>query len=74
MVNRDAVHRTVENLKPLFIAHGGEFDVVDITDDGTVKVKLVGACEICSLKDKTSEALRIMFDSANAGVTKIEAV
>ena len=74
MVNRDAVHKMVENLKPLFMAHGGEFDVVDITDDGTVKVKLVGACEICALKDKTSQALQIMFDSADAGVKNIEAV
>ena len=64
----------MENLKPLFTAHGGEFAVVGITDDGTVTVKLVGACKIRSLKDKTSQALRIMFDSTNAGVTKIEAV
>ncbi len=74
MVDKNAVNQVLETLKPLFDAHNGTFELVDISDDGTVTVKLVGQCEICSLKAQTSQALKIMLDAANAGVTKIEAL
>jgi Fe-S cluster biogenesis protein NfuA len=74
MVDREAVQRVVDNLQPLFLAHGGRFEVVDLSDDGTLKVQLVGECEICALKDRTAHALKLMLDESNAGVKEIEAV
>jgi Fe-S cluster biogenesis protein NfuA len=74
MIDREAVQRVVDNLQPLFIAHGGSFEVVDLSDDGSLTVKLVGQCEICALKDKTAHALKLMLDESNAGVTEIKAI
>ncbi len=72
MVDRTAVQQVVNNLQPLFDAHGGRFEVVDLSDDGTLTVKLVGECELCILKDRTAHALKLMLDEANAGVTEIK--
>lgn len=74
MVDRDAVRNVVDTLQPLFEAHGGSFEVVDVGDDGTLSVKLVGQCELCILKDRTADALKRMLDAADAGVTEIKTV
>ena len=73
MVDKDAVMSVFEQIKPLFLEHDGDFEVLDISDGGTVKVKLIGQCQMCMLKEKTVRALEKMMVAANAGVTAIEA-
>lgn len=73
MVDRTAVARVMDGLKPLFLEHEGDFEVVEITDDGQMTVKLIGQCQICMYKDKTVRALEQMLVAADAGITRVEA-
>lgn len=36
-----------QKIRPLLNAHNGDIELVDITADGYVKVKLTGACATC---------------------------
>ena len=36
-----------EEVRPMLSMHGGGVELVDVTDEGTVKVKLTGGCVGC---------------------------
>lgn len=36
-----------KDIKPGLIADGGDGEIIEITDDGIVKVKLLGSCACC---------------------------
>ena len=40
---RDKVEEVLDKIRPALVNDGGNVELVDV-DDGTVKVKLVGAC------------------------------
>jgi Fe-S cluster biogenesis protein NfuA len=44
---REEVESVLETLRPMLIQDGGNVELVGI-EDGTVKVRLVGACSSCS--------------------------
>lgn len=46
----------LEQLRPFLHADGGDMELVDITDDNTVVVKLLGACSDCSMSMMTLKA------------------
>lgn len=74
MVDRERVQKVMEGLKPLFLEHDGDFEIVDISDAGAMQVKLIGQCQICMYKEKTVKALEQMMAAADAGITSISAV
>jgi len=47
------VEAILEELRPLFRADGGDMQVIRISDDGDVSVRLIGACGTCSLSSLT---------------------
>jgi len=48
-VDREKVEEALGDIRPLLQSHGGDVELVDIEDDGTVKVKLKGACGGCPM-------------------------
>jgi Fe-S cluster biogenesis protein NfuA len=40
-------------LRPFFEADGGDIEFVEITDEGILKVQLMGACSDCSMSMMT---------------------
>ncbi len=44
---REKVEEVINSIKPLLQADGGDVELIDVSDDGIVKVKLVGACAGC---------------------------
>lgn len=46
----------LEQLKPFLHADGGDMELVEIQDDGTVVVRLLGACSDCSMSMMTLKA------------------
>ena len=44
---REQVQEVINEIRPNLQADGGDIDLVDVTDDGIVKVKLRGACSGC---------------------------
>ena len=44
---KDKVQEVIEEIRPNLQADGGDIELVDITDEGVVKVRLKGACSGC---------------------------
>jgi Fe-S cluster biogenesis protein NfuA len=41
------VQKVIEQIRPNLQADGGDIELIDVTEDGTVKVRLQGACHGC---------------------------
>lgn len=50
------VEQSLNNIRPYLNADGGDIEVVELTDEMTLRVKLLGACESCSLSYMTMKA------------------
>jgi Fe-S cluster biogenesis protein NfuA len=46
----------MEQLRPFLHADGGDMELVEITDDAIVRVRLMGACSDCSMSFMTLKA------------------
>jgi len=47
------ITEALEDLKPWLKADGGDVELVEVTDDGLVKVRLTGACSGCPMREMT---------------------
>jgi len=47
MVDKEKVKEVLEKIRPQLQMDGGDVELVDITDDGIVKVRLQGHCAGC---------------------------
>lgn len=50
------VNQAIENLRPYLNSDGGDMELVEITNDNIVKVRLTGACKSCSMSPMTLKA------------------
>ena len=50
------INLSLAELRPFLVADGGDMELVEITDDGIVKVRLLGACSDCSMSLMTLKA------------------
>jgi Fe-S cluster biogenesis protein NfuA len=50
---REKVEQVLEKVRPSLQADGGNVELVDVTEDGIVKVKLTGACRGCPMSQMT---------------------
>ncbi|MCL4458190.1 MAG: NifU family protein [Nitrospirae bacterium] len=53
MLDRTKVEEVINRVRPYLRRDGGDVELVDITDDNVVKVKLVGACGTCPMSIMT---------------------
>jgi Fe-S cluster biogenesis protein NfuA len=44
---RENVEKVIDEIRPMLQADGGDIELVDVSDDGIVKVRLRGACSGC---------------------------
>lgn len=49
----ERVQKAIEELRPHLQADGGDIELVEVTDDGVVKVRLLGACVGCPMRQMT---------------------
>ncbi|AEA42917.1 NifU family protein [Fluviicola taffensis] len=52
----DKINLSLNELRPHLVADGGDMELVDITDEGIVQVRLLGACSDCSMSMMTIKA------------------
>ncbi len=52
MGDRDSVEAVLDKIRPSLINDGGDVELVDV-EDGTVKVRLTGACAGCPMAAMT---------------------
>lgn len=50
---RDKVEKALEKVRQMLAVEGGNIDLVDVTSDGVVKVRLTGACGCCPMSQMT---------------------
>ena len=50
---REEVLKVLEQVRPGLQADGGDVELVDVTTDGTVQVRLKGACGSCPMSTMT---------------------
>jgi Fe-S cluster biogenesis protein NfuA len=50
---RDKVAAVLDKIRPALQADGGDVELVEVTDDGVVKLKLTGACAGCPMSTIT---------------------
>ncbi|TNE71471.1 MAG: NifU family protein, partial [Bacteroidetes bacterium] len=53
---KEKVLIAMDQLRPFLHADGGDVEFVEITDDATVIVRLIGACSDCSMSYMTLKA------------------
>ncbi len=49
----EKVKEVLETVRPALQADGGDVELIEVTADGVVKVKLVGACGSCPMSTMT---------------------
>lgn len=47
ILDKDKVKDVLDKIRPYLVRDGGNMELVSIEEDGTVKLKLVGACAGC---------------------------
>lgn len=50
---KEQVQQALDKIRPALQRDGGDVDLVEVTDDGIVKVKLKGACGGCPMSQMT---------------------
>ncbi len=52
----ERVAATLDKVRPYLQADGGDIEVVELTDDNVLKVRLMGACHGCPFSMQTLKA------------------
>ena len=65
---KEEVEKALKEIRPYLQADGGDLELVEVTDDGVVKIRLTGACGTCpfaqmTLKMGVEQALKKMVPS-----------
>ncbi len=72
MVDKNDVAAVLELIRPSLIADGGDVTLVDVLDDGTVAVELIGACKGCPLSQMTlANGIERILKERVPGVTRV---
>ena len=72
---KDEIIKALESVRPFLQSDNGDIELVDVTDDGIVKVRLLGECEKCPLSIMTLRAgIERSLMKQVPGVRRIEAV
>ena len=50
---KEKIEAALKKIRPMLQADGGDIELVDVSKDGVVKVKLTGACGCCSMSQMT---------------------
>ena len=71
----DEIRKALESMRPFLQSDNGDVELVEVTEDGIVKVKLLGECKECPLSAMTLRAgIERSLMQQVPGVRRIEAV
>jgi len=72
---RTQVAAVLDEVRPALQADGGDVELVDVTEAGVVKVRLVGACGGCPMAQLTlKRGIEARLKAKVPGVTSVEPV
>lgn len=71
----DRVDNALNDLRVFVKEDGGDLELVEVTEDGTARVELKGACRSCSMNNMTFKAgVEEAIKKAVPEILKVEAV
>jgi Fe-S cluster biogenesis protein NfuA len=50
---KEKVQTAIDKIRPMLQADGGDVELIDVSDDGVVQVRLQGACSGCPMSQMT---------------------
>jgi Fe-S cluster biogenesis protein NfuA len=50
---KEKVQKIIDEIRPALQADGGNIELIDVGEDGVVKVRLLGACGSCPMSQLT---------------------
>ncbi len=72
---KEKVEAALEKIRPSLQADGGNVQLIDVTDDGVVKVKLIGACSGCPMSQMTlKDGIERMLKEEIPGIKEVVSV
>jgi Fe-S cluster biogenesis protein NfuA len=72
---REQVQAALDMVRPQLQADGGDCELVDVTDEGTVRVRLTGACGGCPMSQMTLKmGIERFLKERVPFITNVEAV
>jgi Fe-S cluster biogenesis protein NfuA len=72
---KNEIQKALNNIRPFLQADNGDVELVDVSEDGIVKVRLTGSCEICPLSVMTLRAgIERSLMKEVPGIRRIESV
>lgn len=74
-MDKARVQEVLDQIRPALQADGGDVELVEVTDDGIVRVSLVGACRGCPMSQLTlSNGVERVLKEQIPEVVRVEAV
>lgn len=75
MLDKVKVQEALDLIRPALQADGGDVELVDVTEDGVVKVALQGACRGCPMSQLTlANGVERVLKEQIPEVQRVEAV
>jgi len=75
MIAREQVEKALDEIRPALQRDGGNVDLVEVTEDGIVRVKLVGACAGCPMSQMTlRQGIENRLKEVIPGIKAVEGV
>jgi len=72
---REEVEKALEGIRPYLRFDGGDIELLEVTDDGVVRVRLLGACVGCPFSQYTIQtSVEKRLKEEVPGVKKVEAI
>ena len=72
---RERVEAVINEIRPMLQADGGDMELIDVSDDGVVKVRLTGACGGCPMSKITlSRGIESRLKASVPEVARVESV
>ena len=74
-MTKQQVETALEKIRPFLQRDGGDIQLIDVTDDGVVKVQLTGACQGCPMSQMTlKQGVERALMKEVPGVKEVQAI
>ncbi|TKJ37996.1 hypothetical protein CEE37_13385 [candidate division LCP-89 bacterium B3_LCP] len=74
-MDKEKIKTTLDLVRPALQADGGDLELVEITDEGIIKVRLTGACGGCPMSQMTlKQGIEQFMKEKHPEVQSVEAV
>lgn len=72
---KEKIQAAIEKIRPMLKADGGDVELVNVSEDGIVQVRLQGACSGCPMSQMTlKNGIERLIKKEVPGVKAVESV